>query len=88
MYRFGCIELKINLCSIQAPAAELSGRAGDHFRSSSYGVSANRERSRHSEAAAEFRCSFEEEVKKQLVRIHVFKKTALKWTRSVCLRAP
>jgi hypothetical protein len=63
MYRFGCIELKINLCSIQAPAAELSGCAGA------------------------FRCFFEEEVRKQLVRIHVFKKTALKWTRSVCLRA-
>jgi hypothetical protein len=63
MYRFGRIELKINLCSIQAPAPELSGYAG------------------------EFRCFFEEEVKKQLVRIHVCKKTALKWTRSVCLRA-
>jgi hypothetical protein len=60
MYRFGCIELKINLCSIQAPAAELSGRAGDHFRSSSYGVSANRERSRHSEAAAEIPLLFGE----------------------------
>jgi hypothetical protein len=29
----------------------------------------------------------ERKLKKQLVRIHVFKKAALKWTRSVCLRA-
>jgi len=32
--------------------------AGNHLRSSSYGVSATRVRSRHSEATAEFRCSF------------------------------
>jgi hypothetical protein len=38
-------------------------------------------------AAGEFRSFFGEEVKKQLVRIHVFKKAPLKWTRSVCLRA-
>jgi len=41
---------------MQAVAAELAGYAGNHLRSSSYGVSANRERSRHSEATAEFRC--------------------------------
>jgi hypothetical protein len=64
MYRFGCVELKINLCPIQAPATKPSGCAG------------------------EFRYFVEEEVKKkQLVRIHVFKKKALKQARSACLRA-
>jgi len=41
---------------MQAVAAEFSAAAGDHLRSSSYGVSANRVRSGHSEATAEFRC--------------------------------
>jgi hypothetical protein len=42
-----------------AVATELSGYAGNHLRSSSYGVSTKRERSRYSEAAAEFRCFLE-----------------------------
>jgi hypothetical protein len=29
MYRFGCVELKINLCPIQAPATKPSGCAGE-----------------------------------------------------------
>jgi hypothetical protein len=44
------------LWAMQAVAAELSGYAGNHFRSSSYGVSSRRERSRHSEATADFSC--------------------------------
>src|SRR5271157_456401 len=51
-----------DLSPMQVVAAEFSGYAGNHLRSSSYGVSANRERSRHSEATAEFRCFFERRV--------------------------
>jgi len=58
---------------MQAQAAEFSGYAGNHLRSSSYGVSANRERSRHSEATAELRCFLEIKVLKQFVLIHQYK---------------
>src|SRR5271166_2022008 len=47
---------------MQAVAVEFSGCTENHLRSSSYGVSANRERSRHSEATAEFYCFLERRV--------------------------
>jgi len=74
---------------MQAVAAEFFGYAGNHLRSSSYGVSAKRERSRHSEATAEFRCFLERRFKNTLFRFLCFKilKRVLKQTRSVCLRA-
>jgi len=75
-----------DLRTMQAVAAERSGYAGNHLRSSSYGVSANRERSRHSEATAEFRCFLERRVK--IVRFDsLILKQALEQTRSVCSRA-
>src|SRR6516165_3747313 len=51
--------------------------AGNHLRSSSYGVSANRVRSRHSEATAEFRCSQREEFKNSLFGFIYSKKRLL-----------
>jgi len=57
---------------MQAGAARFSGFAENHLRSSSYGVSANRERSRHSEATAEFYRFLERRVWKQFVLIHLF----------------
>jgi hypothetical protein len=58
---------------MQAVAAELSGYAGNLLRSSSYGVSTKRERSRHSEATAEFRCFWRGEFKNSLFRFIYFK---------------
>ena len=59
---------------MQAVAAEFSGCAENHLRSSSYGVSAKRERSRHSEATAEFYCFLErEEFKKRCFDSFIFK---------------
>jgi hypothetical protein len=55
---------------MQAVAAELSGCAGNHLRSSSYGVSTKRERSRHLEATAEIRRFLEGEFKTP--SIHLF----------------
>jgi len=58
---------------MQAVAVEFSGYARNHLRSSSYGVSANRERSRHSEATAEFRCFRREEFKTLCFNSFIFK---------------
>jgi len=49
---------------MQAMAAEFSGCR--RKAPSLFGVSANRVRSRHSEATAEFRCSFERKFKNSL----------------------
>src|SRR5271165_6493230 len=73
----GCIADKsLEICQRYRPVAvEFSGYAGNHLRSSSYGVSANRERSRHSEATAES-AAFGVKSLKHFVSIHLFSKLA------------